>query len=489
MTGEDEEGGRRTAAAWYVLIVGTFLVSRLLILPFTQPTSDVGIYAEYAQEIETAAREGRSFNELHAAAREHSKAAGRLAGAGEEYRDVEYPPLAIEVLRLPLFWMRQPATDAPADFAAVYAVAYRRGLAIVDVLLFGTIVWLVRRLYPRESPPQQARRLLFYVAGTLALWHLLYDRLDLIQALAVTLALALLVGRRHYAWSFAVLALAINFKLVPLVLAPVWVVGSLPAELPLAVSLRTAGRLGARALLLTVLTFGALLPFFFRAGSDCLGFLRYHRARGLEVESVWSCLPLALEAFGQPVEVAYSYGSVNVSSPLTPLLTGLAPITTGALLLAGTVVLLVRARQMASAEKQPGSAATLAQRVPAEFAAYTLLILMLFVATNKVFSPQYLLWLLPLAALVPFEGRARGAFLAGFLLVCLLSTVLMPFLFVFDLLDARSAGVAPVFHPLTARFVIVLLVRNVLFLVWTACLALGLARRALMSAHPATSGN
>ncbi len=373
--------------------------------------------------------------------------------------------------------MHQPKTDAPADFAAAYAVAYRRGLAVVDVLLFGTIAWLVRRLYPSESPRRQAGRLLFYIGGTLALWHLLYDRLDLIQALAVTLALALLVSRRHYAWSFLVLALAINFKLVPLVLAPVWVVGSLPADRPLAMSLRTAGRLGARTLLLTALTLGVLLPFYFRAGNDCLGFLSYHRARGLEVESVWSCLPLTLQAFGQPVEVAYSYGSVNVRSPLTPLLTTLAPIATGALLLAATSVLLVRARRMASTEGRSDGTATLAQLFPAEFAAWTLLILMLFVATNKVFSPQYLLWLLPLAALVPLEGRPRRTFLAGFLLVCVLSTVLMPFLFVADLLDPASTGAAPVFRTPTARFVIVLLMRNLLFLALTVALALHLARR------------
>jgi hypothetical protein len=462
----------------YVLLAGAvFLVSRLVVLPFPQPASDVGIYAEYAQERQAAAREGRSFYELHATAREHSVAAGRLAGAGDEYRDVEYPPLAIEVLRLPLLWMSRPDDDTAADFAASYAVAYRRGLAVVDVLLFGTVAWLVRRLYPGEGPPPQAGRLLFYTLGTLALWHLLYDRLDLIQALAVTLGLALLVGRRHYVWSFAALALAISLKLVPLVLAPVWVVGSLPAHGSLALSPRAAGRLAARALLLAALTLGVLLPFYVASGGDCLGFLRYHRARGLEVESVWSCLPLALQEFGRPVEVDYSYGSVNVRSPLTPPLVGLAWWATAALLLAATALLLVRARRQGADGERPGTTARLAQLYPAEFTAFTLLFLMLFVATNKVFSPQYLLWLLPLAALVPFEGRGRRAFLAGFLLVCVLSTVLMPFLFLTDLIEPAPAGAAPAFHPPPTRFVIVLLARNLTFLGLTAAVALSRVRR------------
>jgi hypothetical protein len=454
-----------------------FVLSRLLILPFGQPASDVGIYAEYAQEASEAARQGRSFYELHAA-REHGEVGGRLAGAGDEYREVEYPPLALEVMRLPLLWMGQPRGDTPDGFAAAYTVAYRRGLAVIDVLLLVTLAWLVRRLHPGEAPAARAWRLLFYVAGTLALWHLLYDRLDLIQSFAVTLSLALLVGRWHYAWSFAVLALAINFKLVPLVLAPVWVVGSLPAGRPLNLTWAPLGRLAARGLLLAALTLGVFAPFYLWSGGDSLGFLRYHRARGLEVESVWSSLPLVPGAFGQPVEVAYSYGSVNVSSPLTPMLTRLAPIVTAALLLGATALLLVRARRVASAPGDADKAETLAQRHPSEFAGYALMMLMLFVAANKVFSPQYLLWLLPLAALAPFEGRPRRAFLTGFLLVGVLSTVLMPFLFVLDLLEPASAGAALAFRPPTARFVIVLLLRNLLFLGLTAALTVRLAGRA-----------
>jgi hypothetical protein len=468
--------------AYLVLAAAVFLATRLVILPFSQPASDVGIYAEYAQERQAAAREGHSFYELHAAARERTEAPGRLAGAGEELRDVEYPPLAVEVLRLPLLWMRRADTASSADFAVAYTVAYRRGLAVVDVLLFGTIVWLVRRLFSREEPARQGRRLLFYTAATFALWHLLYDRLDLIQALAVMLALALLVSRRHYMWSYAVLALAINFKLVPLVLAPVWVVGALPADRPPALTPATAGRLAARGLLLVTLTLGVLLPFYLSEGRDCLGFLRYHRARGLEVESVWACVPLVLQAFGQPVEVAYSYGSVNVLSPVTPLLAALAPWASGLVLLAATALVFIRARAHqpeAPARNYPSPAlraGTLAQCYPAEFAALALLFLMLFVATNKVFSPQYLLWLLPLAALIPFEGRRRRMFLAGFLFVCVLSSVLMPFLFITDLLDAAPPGVPPMFHPPTARFVVVLLLRNSLFLGLAAAVGLTLAR-------------
>ncbi len=58
MTGEEEPSSRWMATPGYLLIAITFVLSRLLVLPFAQPTSDVGIYAVYAQEVETAAREG-----------------------------------------------------------------------------------------------------------------------------------------------------------------------------------------------------------------------------------------------------------------------------------------------------------------------------------------------------------------------------------------------------------------------------------------------
>jgi hypothetical protein len=445
-----------------------FVSSRLVVLHLQPPVTDVGIYAEYARELQQATAEGRSFYEIHARARQHGDTAGHLAGGGEEYRDVEYPPLAVQLLRLPLLWMDTGSTD---DFAKAYAIAYRRELVIVDVLLFGVIAWLVSRLYPQEAAPRRALRLLFYTAVTLALWHLLYERLDLIQALLVTAALALLMSRWHYAWSFAVLALAINFKLVPLVLAPVWVVGSLPADGRPILSLRTASRLTARGLLLAALTVGIFLPLYVAGGSDALGFLRYHRARGLEVESLWSGPPLLLAEFGQPVEIGYAYGSVNVTGPLTPLLLALAPWVTAALLLFATGLLLVRAKRM------PVSTSTLARAQPAEFALAALLFLMVFVAANKVFSPQYLLWLLPLAALVPYEGRSRRLFLGGFFLVCLLSTILAPYLLLADLVDSTLASGVIVFRSPTARFVALLWLRNLLFLALTAAVALRMARR------------
>ena len=64
------------------LTVGVvFLLTRLVLLPFPQPASDVGIYAHYAQEYQAAARQGVSFYDFHARVVEQQIAAAGLAGA------------------------------------------------------------------------------------------------------------------------------------------------------------------------------------------------------------------------------------------------------------------------------------------------------------------------------------------------------------------------------------------------------------------------
>src|SRR5262249_17752130 len=186
---------------------------------------------------------------------------------------------------------------------------------------------------------------------------------------------------------------AVHFKVVPVVLAPVWVVGAMPAGQPLKPwRPRVLTGLALRGGLLLALIVVGFVPFYLGAGEHSLDFLRYHRARPIEIDSLYSTLALALRPLVSPVTVDYSYGSINVHSPLTPALVALAPWLTAGTLGGATVVLVLHFRQAAG----PADA-TLAQAQPRLFVGYTLQFLMLFIAANKVFSPQYLLWLAPLA--------------------------------------------------------------------------------------------
>ena len=100
---------------------------------------------------------------------------------------------------------------------------------------------------------------------------------------------------------------------------------------------------------------------------------------------------LSLWPLGHPITVSYSYGSINLHSPLTPTLVALSPWLTAGALLAATVLMLFHFRRTsARSGRQGGTAgrATLAQRHPLPLVRYTLLFLMLFVVLLLFKEPR-----------------------------------------------------------------------------------------------------
>jgi hypothetical protein len=475
--------GKRPARLSPLLVGALFLATRLVVFLLPPWFSDVGIYARYAREQEAAARRGLPFYEFHAREVERRAAEARAAGAGkastDEYKDVEYPPLAVAAMRLPALGAGAEEEEAEQSFAVRYYLVFRAGMVVADAALLGLFLVLLGRFFPDASGWEKWRRLLFFQACLLALWHLLYDRLDLILAGLSLLTLALLTARRGAGWSFPALAVAVHFKLTPVVLAPLQVAGSMPAGKPLALEKARvlAGLAGRSALLLGLIAVG-FLPFYLMHGSRCLDFFAYHRARPLEIGSLPASLPLALSLFGHPVEVEYSYGSINLHSSLTPTLVALSGWWAAGALAAASVLMLVHFRRLTGAPQGPGPAdGTLAQVHPLLIVRYALLFFLLFIAANKVFSPQYLLWAAPLVALLPATRLGGRPFAWGFLLVCVLSTILVPFLFASDLIAAPATS-PPTLEEPTARLTVLLVIRNLLFLVLTAALAVDLIRAA-----------
>jgi hypothetical protein len=350
-------------------------------------------------------------------------------------------------------------------------------MVVVDVLLVVLVVALARRLFPRAGPIRRAVPPALYVLATVALGPLLYTRLDLVLALLVTASLYLLVSRAHWVFSFALLAAAVNFKLVPVVLAPVWVAGALPAALgPDLFRLRVLVPAALRTAVLVALVGAVFAPFYLAAGPDTLNFFSYHAGRGLEIGSLYSSLLLALGPAGHPVEGYFAYGSYNVRSPLAPALQGLAPVLGVIALFGATIFLTNRVRRMPLPEpKSPRT--TLAQAHPVLFLRFALLFLVLFVATNKVFSPQYLLWLVPLACLLPFGCWADRVTVGLFLAVCVLTTLVFPVYFWTDVVGVVRPDGGPIeIRGPTTLGLVLLVGRNVLFLGLAVGLAWGIVK-------------
>jgi hypothetical protein len=303
---------------------------------------------------------------------------GEAMAAGEvPYRDfdLEYPPGA-----LPVFWL---PTLGPADhYESIFeALMWTCAAALLALAVFGVATL-------GGSPA----RLLAVAVGIglfpLALGTVVLTRYDLWPAALTAAALAaVLAGRERL--GLVVLGIAVAAKIYPLVLLP-----------PLLVYVwRTRGRreaaigLGAFAAALAVV----VLPFAVIAPDGLVDSVERQLGRPLQIESLGASFLLAANQLGlYDAEVVSSYGSQNLAGPLPDALATVQTVLQAAALLAVWILF----------GRGPAMPARLILACAASVVA--------FVAFGKVLSPQFLIWLVPLVALVAGRvGMAAGAFLGS----------------------------------------------------------------------------
>jgi len=290
--------------------------------------------------------------------------AERLLHGDLPYRDVfvEYPPGAFAVF--------MPAT---AFGASHYNAAFKSLMA-----LCGLATILLAALVLAEL---RARRGRLFVTVTLlalapiALGPISLNTYDAWPALLTVLAVYLLL-RGEDLLAAGALGLAVSAKVYPLVLVPlagiyVW---------------RRAGprRLGAALAVFLVVAAAVVVPF---AAYDLHGVASSFRSqaeRGLQIESLGASLLLAADRLGlydaRVVETTGVAGR-NLSGSL-PDAVAVVTLVLEALAVVGVWVLYARVRDARA-------------RLPLAFAAAVAG----FLAFTKVFSPQYLVWLVPLVVL------------------------------------------------------------------------------------------
>jgi hypothetical protein len=174
-----------------------------------------------------------------------------------------------------------------------------------------------------------------------------------------------------------------------------------------------------RGFLLCGMTACVALFFYFTEGKGIFDFLRFHLVRGVHIESAWGTFSLlASRLLCTPFQVNLTYGAYNVTTPVTPLLSMLAFPLLALFLTAATVALAARFVRADS-----GQAHALSPQKVIELSLLFLCIVFLF---SKIFSPQYLLALIPLVALMPYTGRGTFVFSCLFIGVCCLSTLIYP---------------------------------------------------------------
>ena len=359
------------------------------------------------------------------------------------YRDFvfEYPPYA-------LLWFVVPR-ELSSDLDS-FRLTFGLEMWLTDALIKALLLWYgVRaRTGLRDLIP-----FVVYTLGSAALGHLLLMRYDLAPAFLTFGATLAVAG----GWAFlggVLVALGAGTKVYPALLIPM-----------LAVFAWRRGREGlgrfiAGAMVATVpLVVGAFWAPWWR-------FASYHVERGLQAESLLASIVWALHFAGVPAGWALVWRAVEVTGPLAARLVGPGQVMWVVATLASTALATWTAWRMG------GPAA---RTTPlAAMAALLLLPLAAFVSTNTVLSPQFHLWLLPLAALVLLPLTAAPGETDA-------STITLP-------VEARRAAwcivvatlIVPVFYPhreyatgLGMVRTSVLVLRNLLLLYATACLWIG----------------
>jgi len=262
-----------------------------------------------------------------------------------------------------------------------------------------------------------------------------FTRFDFWPAALTSASLAAFVSRRPRL-ALGLLAAAVAAKEYPLVLLPLFLIALPPRE-------RRAGTaIFAVVLAAIVLPFAALGPGGVRYS------LENQFRRPLQVESLGGAVLLVLHRLGAYVpHIVSTYGSQNLSGGAASALGVLTALLEVAAIVA-VWLLFARGRRDHGALLSASAAAVLA-----------------FVAFGKVFSPQYVVWLVPL---LPLAGGAALLSLLGAALV---------------LTQVWSQGR---YHEVVAggRIVWAVLARDLAVVALYALAAAGLARKARTASTP-----
>ncbi|MGI2336365.1 MAG: glycosyltransferase 87 family protein [Dehalogenimonas sp.] len=306
----------------------------------------------------------------------HQYAADMLSGQ-IPYLDfpVEYPPVALSLIVIP---------GLSGEGYAAYSVAFTAGIVFFDLLMLVLLAVLSRRLGLTVW-----KTLAVYTLALLAIGPIIALRYDLAVACLVLLAvLALIWGNTKTCW--VILGLAVMAKIYAVVLVPLFLIWHWRRG-----EKRELVR-GGVAFGVTLLAV-SIVPLLVSAGGYIDSFL-YHSDRPLQIESLYASALLAGEQLGWfSVDMKYSFGSVNLVSPVADFFAAYYWVFVGAGLMLVYWLFdrfLKKTGAMKNKDGERDSAAALG------LVAFTAAAITVFMIFNKVLSPQFIIWLYPLIPLL-----------------------------------------------------------------------------------------
>ncbi len=310
------------------------------------------------------------------------------------YQDyvVEYPP-GLFLIAVPLALLTHDQD--------VFRVLFGSAMALLLTLAL-VLCLRIARLLPMRRDETLVR---WSAMAVIALGAVCTHRFDAVVSFLLCLTLwAMFTNKPKVAG--AALGVAIAAKLVPVIVAPVLVIAL--------VQERRWRDLGLAVYAAFFALAAVLLPAALFAGSHFFDFLGYHANRPLQIESTPAAL-LSLWRVIDPssLSVSRSYGSTNVVGGYSDFFLKLAaPLTVLGLLAVYAITWLRLARARTSADRN------------AIVTAGALGALVAFMVCGKVFSPQYVVWLVPLGVLLSNAQGREGRWF--FLMLMLMTQTIYP---------------------------------------------------------------
>ncbi len=330
-----------------------------------------------------------------------------IAAGGVPYRDfsLEYPPVAAG-----LFWL---AGVLPGTYEQVFGILMMLCLAALAagvVVAAGAVGLDLRRQMAAGAVA---------AFSPLLLGNLLETRFDLLVA-ALIAWLVVAVVTEHWRLMWLLVAVATLTKLIPLVLVPVLIIYQVHRVGRRSTVRGALGALGVVA--------AAVAPFVVLSASGTWHLVSYHLDRPLQIESTGAAYMLGLHGLaGVPLTVINAFGSQGLSGRGPDAISALSSAV-----LAVAVASIAVAFAIALRRARPQAEAVLVATALAATMATVL-------ASGKVLSPQFLVWLVPVCVLV--GGRYGWAALATTAAAMVMTQLYFPERY-FDLVALDSLPIA-----------------------------------------------
>ncbi len=309
--------------------------------------------------------------------------------------------------------------------------AYQAAFAIAMLLCCSILYFMLKTWKSRNAA------IAFAIYAVICCWATAATRYDIVPAV-FALGAFLLAERSRWRWAFALLAISTMFKFYPIILVPAFLI----AQQKVSYHFRRSWWKGLDAFVLVCAATTLVSLLFSVEGT--LGPLGYFSNRPVQAESTAASILWLASFVGFPIHYNAAYSSLNMISPLS---SGVSSIIT-ILLIVGLIYV-----------------CWLQWRGKITLAVSLLLMLLVVICTGKVFSPQYLLWVIPFVAYI---GECNRKWLISWVSIGALTTWIFPYIYDATRVFLRVPDV-PTFHP-------VVFARNVLLVAFVIALLCYYAR-------------